>query len=159
MLEIHLLTEFTGVDLLVADLKALEAYALYFYYLSKSWSKPLPEVYDPQQVADYFSCRPHVVTFRLLEVGNGCLIHSNLKKFLVYFLECIDTDLLYFVLKVVSSFASAAIRIRTSGIKNYLRSSSGDAIDEGLSQYNFGMVLKETMLNLGPTFIKGVEGY
>ncbi|KAL6128375.1 hypothetical protein ACLB2K_071730 [Fragaria x ananassa] len=114
--------EFTGVDLLVADLKALEAYALYFYYQSKSWSKPLPEVYDPQKVADYFSCRPHVVTFRLLEV--------------------------------VSAFASAAIRIRTSGIKNYLRSSSGDAIDEGLSQYNFGMVLKETMLNLGPTFIK-----
>ncbi|XP_061996446.1 uncharacterized protein LOC133714364 [Rosa rugosa] len=113
--------EFTGVDLFMADLKALEAYALYFYYLSKSWSKPLPEVYDPESVADYFSCRPHVVTLRLLEV--------------------------------VSSFAFAAIRIRTSGIKKYLRPSSGDDY-ESLSQYNVGMVLKETMLNLGPTFIK-----
>lgn len=65
----NLSTEFSGVDLLMADLQALEAYALYFYYLSKTWSKPLPEVYDPHSVADYFSCRPHVVTLRLLEVG------------------------------------------------------------------------------------------
>lgn len=52
----------------MADLKALEAYAGYFYYLSKIWSKPPPEVYDPQDVAAYFSCRPHVVALRLLEV-------------------------------------------------------------------------------------------
>jgi len=58
----------TGVDLLMYDLKALEAYASYFYYLSKVWSNPLPEVYDPQDVAQYFSVRPHVVTFRVLEV-------------------------------------------------------------------------------------------
>ncbi|BBH09684.1 Protein kinase superfamily protein [Prunus dulcis] len=31
------------------------------------WSKPLPEVYDPESVGDYFRCRPHVVAFRLLE--------------------------------------------------------------------------------------------
>jgi len=64
----------TGVDLLMYDLKALEAYASYFYYLSKVWSKPLPEVYDPQDVAQYFSVRPHVVTFRVLEVL--CFLHS-----------------------------------------------------------------------------------
>ncbi|KAK4578846.1 hypothetical protein RGQ29_028791 [Quercus rubra] len=114
--------ELSGVDLFMADLKALEAYAGYFYYLSKIWSKPLPEVYDPQYVDDYFGCRPHLVAFRLLEV--------------------------------FSSFASAAIRIRASGIRKYLKLRSDKDIDGNISQYKFGMVLKETMLSLGPTFIK-----
>lgn len=60
--------ELSGLDLIMADLKALEAYALYFYYLSRSWSKPLPETYDPREIANYFSCRPHIVALRLLEV-------------------------------------------------------------------------------------------
>ncbi|XP_057476620.1 uncharacterized protein LOC130764404 [Actinidia eriantha] len=114
--------ELSGVDLLFADLKALEAYANYFYYLSKSWTKPLPEVYDPEEVSDYFTCRPHVVALRLLEV--------------------------------FSSFAAAAIRIRTSGVKNFFMSSMDKNIDGDVAQYGFGLVLKETMLNLGPTFIK-----
>lgn len=58
----------TGVDLLMYDLKALEAYAAYFYYSSKIWSKPLPEAYDPEDVAHYFNARPHVVALRVLEV-------------------------------------------------------------------------------------------
>ncbi|KAF3433920.1 hypothetical protein FNV43_RR25023 [Rhamnella rubrinervis] len=114
--------ELSGVDLLMADLKALEAYAAYFYHLSKVWSKPLPEVYDPESVSDYFNCRPHVVAFRLVEV--------------------------------FSSFASAAIRIRTSGFRKYLTPNVDKNLDGNISQYDFGMVLKETMLNLGPTFIK-----
>ncbi|KAL5800247.1 hypothetical protein ACOSQ4_033131 [Xanthoceras sorbifolium] len=112
----------TGVDLLMADLKAVEAYASYFYYLSKIWSKPLPEVYNPKDVDDYFNCRPHIVAIRLLEVG--------------------------------SCFISAAIKIRTAGMRKFLKSSSEENIDGKISQYNLGMVLKETMLNLGPTFIK-----
>lgn len=112
--------ELTGLDLFMADLKALETYAIYFYYQSKRLSKPLPEEYDPGAIADYFSCRPHVVALRLLEV----------------FL----------------SFTLAAIRIRISGAS--IGSSSDKDVDGNISQYNFGMVLKETMLNLGPTFIK-----
>lgn len=57
----------------MADLKALEAYATYFYHLSKVWSKPLPEVYDPESISDYFNCRPHVVAFRLVEVVKSIL--------------------------------------------------------------------------------------
>lgn len=57
--------------------------------------------------------------------------------------------------KVFSSFASAATRIRMAGLKKFLRPGSSKDIDENFSQYNFGMVLKETMLSLGPTFIKG----
>lgn len=64
----HLRAELSGVDLFMADLKALEAYAVYYYSLSKVWTKPLPEVYDPQSVAEYFRCRPHIVGLRLLEV-------------------------------------------------------------------------------------------
>nr|XP_043616523.1 uncharacterized protein slr1919 [Erigeron canadensis] len=114
--------ELSGTDLVLADLKALEAYILYYYYLSKMWSKPLPEVYNPQEADDYFKCRPHIVALRLIEV--------------------------------FGSFASAAIRIRLAGIKRSKSSSLGTEADEYYSQYNFGMVLKETMLNLGPTFIK-----
>lgn len=112
----------TGLDLLMADLKALETYATYFYYQSKRLSKPLPETYDPRAIADYFSCRPHVVALRLLEV----------------FL----------------SFTLAAIRLRLSGDGTSISSNSDDDVDGNISQYHFGIVLKETMLNLGPTFIK-----
>ncbi|KAG5557406.1 hypothetical protein RHGRI_007601 [Rhododendron griersonianum] len=100
----------------------MEAYAYYLYYLAKLWTKPLPEVYDPEDVADYFTCRPHVVALRLLEV--------------------------------FSAFASAAIRIRTSGVKKFYMSSMDKSIGGDVAQYGFGVVLKETMLNLGPTFIK-----
>ncbi|CAN1237894.1 Uncharacterized protein sll0005 [Linum grandiflorum] len=116
--------ELSGVDLLMADLQALQIYASYFGYLSKTWSKPLPEVYDPEAVSDYFNCRPHVVAFRLIEV--------------------------------CSAFASATIQVRASRVRKMLGSSPDSDLDMNgnTSQYNFGMVLKETMLNLGPTFIK-----
>ncbi|KAK2404138.1 protein ACTIVITY OF BC1 COMPLEX KINASE 3, chloroplastic [Trifolium repens] len=112
----------SGVDLLMYDLKALEAYASYFYNLSKIWSKPLPETYDPQDVAHYFSARPHVVALRMLEV--------------------------------FSSFASATVSIRTAGLRKFLPINAEGDVDDKTSEYNFGLVLKETMLNLGPTFIK-----
>lgn len=48
------------------------------------------------------------------------------------------------------AFASAAIRIRISGISSTMRKK----VDKDVLQYNFGMLLKETMLDLGPTFIK-----
>ncbi|KAL5069538.1 hypothetical protein RYX36_020425 [Vicia faba] len=112
----------SGVDLLMSDLKALEAYASYFYHSSKIWSKPLPETYDPQHVANYFNARPHVVALRMLEV--------------------------------FSSFASAAVSIRASGLRKLLPLNAEEDVDDKTSEYNFGLVLKETMLNLGPTFIK-----
>lgn len=110
--------ELSGADLFLADLKALEVYASYFYYQSKMWTKPLPKTYDAQEVTEYFTLRPHVVGFRLLEV----------------FL----------------AFASATIKFRISRI------SSGTEEDarESVSDHNFGILIKETMLNLGPTFIK-----
>ncbi|XP_022864649.1 uncharacterized protein LOC111384582 isoform X1 [Olea europaea var. sylvestris] len=110
--------QLSGIDLFLADLKALDVYASYLYYLAKMWTKPLPEIYDPQNVTDYFSLRPHVVTLRLLEV--------------------------------FAAFVSAAIKIQISSI---LSATDKDA-DENILKYNFGTILKETMLSLGPTFIK-----
>ncbi|KZV24276.1 hypothetical protein F511_01758 [Dorcoceras hygrometricum] len=107
--------ELLGIDLFLADLKAVEVYASYVYRLSKMWTKPLPETYDLQEVTDYFTLRPHIVALRLLEV--------------------------------FTAFVSAAIKYRISGINS---ASNKDAI----SKNNFGTILKETMLNLGPTFIK-----
>lgn len=49
------------------------------------------------------------------------------------------------------------ISIRTSGFKKFLRLVPDEDLDDTSSQYNFGMVLKETLLNLGPTFIKGED--
>ncbi|KAK6144790.1 hypothetical protein DH2020_021610 [Rehmannia glutinosa] len=111
--------ELSGVDLFLADLKAMEVYVGYFYYLSKMWTKPLPEIYDAEKVTEYFTLRPHVVTLRLLEV--------------------------------FTAFVSTTIKFRISRI------SSAEDEDAGgnVSDHNFGIVLKETMLNLGPTFIKG----
>ncbi|GMH11273.1 hypothetical protein Nepgr_013114 [Nepenthes gracilis] len=111
----------SGVDLFVADLKAVKAYANYFYSMTKIWSRPLPDYYDPEEVANYFNCRPHVVALRLLEV--------------------------------FSAFSSALIKIRLSRVK-LLKSWEDEGANDNISQYEFGVVLKETMLNLGPTFIK-----
>lgn len=49
------------------------------------------------------------------------------------------------------------ISIRTSGFRKFLRLIPEEDVDDASSQYNFGMVLKETLLNLGPTFIKGAD--
>ncbi|GAB2286797.1 hypothetical protein Dimus_021192 [Dionaea muscipula] len=113
----------SGLDLLVGDLRALEAYAYYFSCMSKMWSLPLQDSYDPEEVSNYFDCRPHVVALRLLEV--------------------------------LSAFSFAVIKIRISRVQRLIKvGSANEETDANTSQYDFGVVLKETMLNLGPTFIK-----
>lgn len=110
----------TGVDLVMADVEALKAYGCYLRNVPKMLSRPLPEVYDAQEIEDYFSCRPHIVTLRLIEV---------------------------FI-----SFTFAAIKLRTSGF--FWMYGSGIDKNGNSPEYYFGQMLKETMLSLGPTFIK-----
>ncbi|KMT17380.1 hypothetical protein BVRB_2g038350 [Beta vulgaris subsp. vulgaris] len=112
----------SGMDLLTADLQALAVYGSYFYSMSKTWSRPLPEIYDAEVVSNYFNCRPHIIAFRLLEV--------------------------------FTAFSSAVIKIRASRIRGFINSRSDVDKNTNSSQYEFGKILKETMLNLGPTFIK-----
>ncbi|XP_060185817.1 uncharacterized protein LOC132615263 isoform X3 [Lycium barbarum] len=54
------------------------------------------------------------------------------------------------LLEVFVAFTSAAIQIRISG----LLPTSNEDVEKETSNYILGKVLKETMLNLGPTFIK-----
>lgn len=61
--------------------------------------------------------------------------------------------------KVFTAFATATIRIRATGMRKLLRSSPDEDVNGNISEYDLGMVLKETMLNLGPTFIKGQNSY
>ncbi|KAG6478783.1 hypothetical protein ZIOFF_062227 [Zingiber officinale] len=112
----------SSLDLLMADLEALKVYANYFQDTFKIFVMPLPEVYDPEKVALYFSLRPHILAFRIVEV----------------FL----------------SWASFAIKLQTSKAFNVNKQSVNlnDGIDN--SQYLAGKLVKESLLNLGPTFIK-----
>ncbi|GFP82828.1 uncharacterized aarf domain-containing protein kinase at1g79600 chloroplastic [Phtheirospermum japonicum] len=71
--------ELSGVDLFMADTKAMEVYFGYFYYLSKMWTKPLPEIYDADKVTEYFTLRPHVVALRLLEALSE--LHDQIPPF------------------------------------------------------------------------------
>ncbi|KAH9617161.1 hypothetical protein KSS87_006498 [Heliosperma pusillum] len=112
----------SGMDLLLADVEALATYANYFYSMSKLWSRPLPELYDEQQISDYFNCRPHVIALRFLEV--------------------------FF------TFSSAVIKLRASRMRRLLISGTDVEIGESTSEYDFGKVLKDSFLSLGPTFIK-----
>ncbi|KAJ0963777.1 hypothetical protein J5N97_028899 [Dioscorea zingiberensis] len=112
----------SGVDLLMADIGALRVYANYLHNVSKIWSMPLPEEYDPQNVADYFSCRPHVLVLRILEVFSS-------------------VGLAAIKLRSLQSF-----KLNKKGIEN------NGSMD--MSKHYIGQLLKESMLSLGPTFIK-----
>ncbi|KAL0918445.1 hypothetical protein M5K25_010454 [Dendrobium thyrsiflorum] len=112
----------SGLDILMADLEALKAYADYIQHLFQVWTMPLPEFYDPEKVEDYFSCRPHVLMFRILEV--------------------------------LSSFSYAAIRFRLARILKSSTKDVGENSSLSDGAYHAGQLLKETLLNLGPTFIK-----
>ncbi|XP_073012032.1 uncharacterized protein [Typha latifolia] len=110
------------MDLMIADLEALKLYFGYFLQSYKNWFTPLPEQYDPQKVADYFSYRPHVLALRIIEVS------------------------LQFVSAAIKLQASRSLKLRRHGAN---RNGSSDS-----SRYYVGRLLKETLLNLGPTFIK-----
>ncbi|KAK9698253.1 hypothetical protein RND81_08G091600 [Saponaria officinalis] len=57
------------------------------------------------------------------------------------------------MLEVFSTFSSAAIKVRASRMKAF-NSGTDVEIQESASQFEFGKVLKDSFLNLGPTFIK-----
>ncbi|KAL8491951.1 hypothetical protein ACS0TY_023522 [Phlomoides rotata] len=70
-------SELSSVDLFLANLKPMEVYASFFYYLTKMWTKPLPEMYDADVVTEYSTLRPHVVALRLLEHSFSNISQGN----------------------------------------------------------------------------------
>lgn len=114
--------ELSGTDLLAADIKSLNEYATYIRGLFKVWRIPLQESYDPDQIAGYFNCRPHVLVFRILEVS--------------------------------VAFASVVMKTKFDKAVKSNRYSLRRKTTEIESEDVMGEILKETMLNLGPTFVK-----
>ncbi|XP_064956772.1 uncharacterized protein LOC103978270 isoform X1 [Musa acuminata AAA Group] len=57
----------SGLDLMMADFEALKVYANHLQDTCKVLFMPLPEIYDPEKVELYFSCRPHILAFRITE--------------------------------------------------------------------------------------------
>lgn len=84
--------ELRGSELLAADLKTLEKYGNHIQGLVRTFQVPLQNDYDPDQVAAYFRCRPHVVFARLVEVYRVLLIAysrtiAEIQK--VFFITCV----------------------------------------------------------------------
>lgn len=76
------LSGLSSVELMMADYEALKLYINYFWHSSKVLSTPMPEIYDPQAVADYFICRPHVLGFRIIEVSKQQNLFYSVSFFL-----------------------------------------------------------------------------
>lgn len=64
-------------------------------------------------------------------------------------------NMLFVFMKVFSSFASAAIKVQTSKAFKMNRHGIGRDNSSVNPEYYTGQLLKESMLNLGPTFVKG----
>lgn len=79
------LSGLSSVELMMADYEALKLYINYFWHSSKVLSTPMPEIYDPQAVADYFICRPHVLGFRIIEVSKQQNLFYSVSFFLFPF--------------------------------------------------------------------------
>lgn len=73
---------------------------------------------------------------------------------IVDYFNCRPHVVAFRLLEVFSAFSLAAIKIRASRIRKLTNSRTDDDKSMSASQYDFGRVLKDTMLNLGPTFIK-----
>lgn len=104
----------------------LEALKLYINYYSAILTTPLPQHYDPDLLAQYFASRPHILASRVIQI------------------------LFTFLSAVVKMRISKRAQLTTDA--TYSSGNSGNGFDD--TQYMVGQLLKETFLNLGPTFIK-----
>nr|DAD26155.1 TPA_asm: hypothetical protein HUJ06_027623 [Nelumbo nucifera] len=96
-----------------------------------------------------------LITFTIYSrFGPGRFLKSTIHRKLQIILVAGLTWWPYDLLRFFSSFASAAIKLRISGILKFNRWDVDKDGNDNTSEYYFGRVLKETLLNLGPTFIK-----
>ncbi|KAG0583481.1 hypothetical protein KC19_3G139700 [Ceratodon purpureus] len=115
--------ELRGKDLLAADLRTLERYSSYIQGVFQSFQVPLQNDYDPDEVAAYFHRRPHVLVFRLLEVGiafasvalERSVRMATLKKNKLG--EILEEDELEVNLRTAASLKQALLGLGTTFIK------------------------------------------
>ncbi|CAO2047107.1 unnamed protein product [Urochloa humidicola] len=115
-----------GLSCMELMMADLEALQLYINYYSTILTTPLPQHYDPELLAQYFAARPHILAFRTIQILFAFV--SAVVKMQIFKRSQLTADATY-----------------SSGN----RSNGFDA-----SQYMVGQLLKETFLDLGPTFIK-----
>uniref|UniRef100_A0A0D9VMD5 Protein kinase domain-containing protein n=1 Tax=Leersia perrieri TaxID=77586 RepID=A0A0D9VMD5_9ORYZ len=112
------------MELMMADIEALK---LYINYYAAILTTPLPQHYDPELLSRYFTSRPHILALRTIQI--------------------------------LFAFVSAAVKMQISKRANLITDSTYDSNSirsKGFnaSQYMVGQLLKETFLDLGPTFVK-----
>lgn len=115
-----------GLSCIELMMADLEALKLYINYYSAILTTPLPQHYDPDLLAQYFASRPHILASRVIQI------------------------LFTFLSAVVKMRISKRAQLTTDA--TYSSGNSGNGFDD--TQYMVGQLLKETFLNLGPTFIK-----
>lgn len=103
-----------------------DALKLYVNYFLAILSTPLPQHYDPDLLEQYFFSRPHILVFRTVQI---------LFAFLVGAVK-------------VQMFKRASLTTDAT----HSSSVSNEGFDA--SQFMVGQLLKDTFLDLGPTFIK-----
>lgn len=115
-----------GLSCMELMMADLAALKLYISYYYAILTTPLPQHYDPDLLAQYFVSRPHILAFRTVQI--------------------------------LLAFVSAAVKVQISKRMNlttdatYRSSISNEGFNA--SQYMVGQLLKDTFLDLGPTFVK-----
>ncbi|XP_052144194.1 uncharacterized protein LOC127763508 isoform X1 [Oryza glaberrima] len=112
------------MELMMADIEALKLYINYYVAILTT---PLPQHYDPEILSRYFTSRPHILAFRTIQI--------------------------------IFAFVSAAVKMQISKRTNLITDATYSGNSTGskgfnASQYMVGQLLKETFLDLGPTFVK-----
>ncbi|VAI62613.1 unnamed protein product [Triticum turgidum subsp. durum] len=115
-----------GLSCMELMMADLDALNLYVNYFLAILSTPLPQHYDPDLLAQYFVSRPHILVFRTVQI---------LFAFLVGVVK-------------VQMFKKASLTADAT----HSSSVSNEGFDA--SQFMVGQLLKDTFLDLGPTFIK-----
>uniref|UniRef100_M8C1M0 Uncharacterized protein n=1 Tax=Aegilops tauschii TaxID=37682 RepID=M8C1M0_AEGTA len=103
-----------------------DALNLYVNYFLAILNTPLPQHYDPDLLAQYFVSRPHILVFRTVQILFAFLVGAA----------------------KVQMFKKASLTTDAT----HSSSVSNEGFDA--SQYMVGQLLKDTFLDLGPTFIK-----
>ncbi|KAM0882122.1 hypothetical protein ACQ4PT_032567 [Festuca glaucescens] len=112
------------MELMMADLDALKLYVNYFLAILTT---PLPQHYDPDLLAQYFVSRPHVLVFRTVEI------------------------LFAFLVGAVKVHMFKRANLATDATHSSSVSNKGFNPSQ---QYMVGQLLKDTFIDLGPTFVK-----
>ncbi|KAK1621325.1 hypothetical protein QYE76_026842 [Lolium multiflorum] len=115
-----------GMSCMELMMADLDALKLYVNYFLAILTTPLPQHYDPDLLAQYFVSRPHVLVFRTVEILFAFLVGAV--KVQMFKRANLTTD------------ATHSSSVSNKGFN--------------ASQYMVGQLLKDTFIDLGPTFVK-----